>query len=234
MFVKPKSAGVGWPTPLRNFILTLLWRTTFSCCSILLTILAYDHTFVLRFYDAIPTPLRLCISVEKKKHPIWRPTDTILYSGHPCTRRKMISMATTYITSVSQSVSQWHDNTIIGWSFRPAKITVKKAQGKAVKCAKTTVGSLSNPITPLSHGVDNFVGVLSYIRTKKGMKLRILCPSNGYSTLSWVRMCDPKSDHHPITKPEKTQICYLYLNHSFLEGPFLKPISAFYNVNWDA
>ena len=41
-------------------------------------------------------------------------------------------------------------------------------------------------------------------------------------------------DHHPITNPEKTQICYLYLNHSFLEGPFLKPISAFYNVNWDA
>ena len=56
MFVKPKSAGVAWPTPLRNFILTLLWRTTFSCCSILLTILAYVHTFVLRFYDAIPTP----------------------------------------------------------------------------------------------------------------------------------------------------------------------------------
>ena len=25
-----------------------------------------------------------------------------------------------------------------------------------------------------------------------------------------------------ITKPEKTQICYLYLNHSFLEGPFFK------------
>ena len=65
MFVKPKSAGVAWPTPLRNFILTLLWRTTFSCCSILLTILAYVHTFVLRFYDAIPTPLRLCISVAK-------------------------------------------------------------------------------------------------------------------------------------------------------------------------
>ena len=69
MFVKPKSAGVGWPTPLRNFILTLLWRTTFSCCSILLTILAYVHTFVLLFYDAIPTPPRLCISVEKKSTP---------------------------------------------------------------------------------------------------------------------------------------------------------------------
>ena len=69
MFVKPKSAGVGWPTPLRNFILTLLWRTTFSCCSILLTILAYVHTFVLRFYDAIPTPPRDCASVLKKKAP---------------------------------------------------------------------------------------------------------------------------------------------------------------------
>ena len=71
MFVKPKSAGVGWPTPLRNFILTLLWRTTFSCCSILLTILAYVHTFVLLFYDAIPTPPppRDCASVLKKKAP---------------------------------------------------------------------------------------------------------------------------------------------------------------------
>ena len=72
MFVKPKSAGVGWPTPLRNFILTLLWRTTFSCCSILLTILAYVHTFVLRFYDAIPTPPRDCADadcVEKKSTP---------------------------------------------------------------------------------------------------------------------------------------------------------------------
>ena len=33
---------------------------------------------------------------------------------------------------------------------------------------------------------------------------------------------------------QRRRICYLYLNHSFLEGPFLKPISAFYNVNWDA
>ena len=99
MFVKPKSAGVAWPTPLRNFILTLLWRTTFSCCSILLTILAYVHTFVLRFYDAIPTPPD-CASVLPKMHPVWRPTDTILYSGNPCTRRKMISMATTYISNL--------------------------------------------------------------------------------------------------------------------------------------
>ena len=54
------------------------------------------------------------------------------------------------------------------------------------------------------------------------------------STQLWVGYgCAAQSfDHHPITKPEKTQICYLYQNHSFLEGPFLKPISAFYNVNW--
>ena len=38
-----------------------------------------------------------CASVLPKMHPVWRPTDTILYSGNPCTRRKMISMATTYI-----------------------------------------------------------------------------------------------------------------------------------------
>ena len=51
-------------------------------------------------------------------------------------------------------------------------------------------------------------------------------------TQLWVGYgCAARSfDHHPITKPEKTQICYLYQNHSFLEGPFLKPISAFYNV----
>ena len=44
----------------------------------------------------------------------------------------------------------------------------------------------------------------------------------------------PRSfDHHPITKPEKTQISNLYLNHLFLEGPFLKPRNTFYYVNWD-
>ena len=63
-------------------------------------------------------------------------------------------------------------------------------------------------------------------------------PSNsrGGGTQLWVGYgCAARSfDHHPITKPEKTQICYLYQNLSFLEGPFLKPNSAFYNVNWDA
>ena len=41
-----------------------------------------------------------CASVLPKMHPVWRPTDTILYSGNPCTRRKMISMATTYISNL--------------------------------------------------------------------------------------------------------------------------------------
>ena len=55
-------------------------------------------------------------------------------------------------------------------------------------------------------------------------------------TQLWVEYgCAARSfDHHPITKPEKTQICNLYLNHLFLEGPFLKPISTFCHVNWDA
>ena len=44
----------------------------------------------------------------------------------------------------------------------------------------------------------------------------------------------PGFKHHPITKPEKTKICNLCLNHLFLEGPFSKPISTFYHVNWDA
>ena len=34
-------------------------------------------------------------------------------------------------------------------------------------------------------------------------------------------------DHHPITKPEKTQICDLCLNHLFREGSYFKPISTF-------
>ena len=41
-------------------------------------------------------------------------------------------------------------------------------------------------------------------------------------------------DHHPITKPEKTQIRDLCLNHLFREGPFFKPISTFYHLNWYA
>ena len=55
-------------------------------------------------------------------------------------------------------------------------------------------------------------------------------------TQLWVGYgCAARSfdDHHPITKPEKTQICNLYLNHLFLEGYFLKPSSTFYHVNWD-
>ena len=37
-------------------------------------------------------------------------------------------------------------------------------------------------------------------------------------TQLWVGYgCAARSfEHHPITKPEKTQICYLYQNHSFL------------------
>ena len=57
----------------------------------------------------------------------------------------------------------------------------------------------------------------------------------GGGTQLWVGYgCAARSfDHHPITKPEKTQICNLYQNHLFLEGPFLKPSSTFYYVNWD-
>ena len=57
----------------------------------------------------------------------------------------------------------------------------------------------------------------------------------GGGTQLWVGYgCAARSfDHHPTTKPEKTQICNLYLNHLFLEGPFLKPSSTFYYVNWD-
>ena len=53
----------------------------------------------------------------------------------------------------------------------------------------------------------------------------------GDSTLR-ARMSGPK--FHPVTKSEKTQIWNLCLNHLFLEAPFLKPISTFYHVNWDA
>ena len=54
-------------------------------------------------------------------------------------------------------------------------------------------------------------------------------------TQLWVGYgCVARSFNHPITKPEKMQICNLCLNHLLLEGPFFKPISAFYHVNWDA
>ena len=56
------------------------------------------------------------------------------------------------------------------------------------------------------------------------------------STQTWVGYgCAAHSfDHHPITKPEKMQICNLCLNHMFLEGPFFKPTSTFCHVNLDA
>ena len=56
----------------------------------------------------------------------------------------------------------------------------------------------------------------------------------GYSTLSWVRMCGPKFRPPPYNKTREDANLLPISNHSFLEGPFLKPISAFYNVNWDA
>ena len=37
----------------------------------------------------------------------------------------------------------------------------------------------------------------------------------------------PEDSTTTITKPEKTQICNLCLNHLFFEGPILKPISTF-------
>ena len=62
--------------------------------------------------------------------------------------------------------------------------------------------------------------------------------TRGRGTQLWVGYgCAARSfDHHPcdpVTKPEKMQICNLCLNHLFLEGPFLKPSSTFYHVNWD-
>ena len=51
----------------------------------------------------------------------------------------------------------------------------------------------------------------------------------GGGTQLWVGYgCAARSfDHHPITKPEKTQICYLYKNHSFLEGALFKTNQCF-------
>ena len=52
----------------------------------------------------------------------------------------------------------------------------------------------------------------------------------------WVGYGSPAQsfNHHPITKPEKTKICNLCLNHLFLGLFFFKQISTFYHVNWDA
>ena len=41
-------------------------------------------------------------------------------------------------------------------------------------------------------------------------------------------------DHHPISKPEKAKVCNPCVENLFLEGSFLKPISTFYHVTWDA
>ena len=64
-------------------------------------------------------------------------------------------------------------------------------------------------------------------------------PGGGVTQI-WVGYGCPAQNfnHHSITKPEKTKICNLCLNHLFLdhvERPFfLKQIGAFYHVNWDA
>ena len=68
----------------------------------------------------------------------------------------------------------------------------------------------------------------------KTWKSQIYYPGGG--TQLWVGYgCAARSfDHNPISKPEKAQIRNLCPNHFFLEGPFLKPISSFDHVNWDA
>ena len=72
--------------------------------------------------------------------------------------------------------------------------------------------------------------VLKNVNTPGGTQL---CVGYGCAARSF--------DHHPITKPEKTQICnvclktfFLLLLLFFVKGPFFKPISTFYHVNWDA
>ena len=104
------------------------------------------------------------------------------------------------------------------------------------------LNSLFSIFTPLSALIKFTITCIFYLfptnSTTFGLSKtgtdQVLDPGGG--TQLWVGYgCAARSfDHHPITKPEKTQICYLYQNHSFLGGPFLKPISAFYNVNWDA
>ena len=61
----------------------------------------------------------------------------------------------------------------------------------------------------------------------KVQKIILLLPRGG--TQLWVEF-----NHHPITEPEMMQICDLCLKHLFLEGPYFKPISTFYLVNWRA
>ena len=103
----------------------------------------------------------------------------------------------------------WEDRVIIFWPWPlPVALVVSR-------CTPL----YTSPNISFYEGLRNFQG----LRARGGTQLWV-----GYG-------CAARSfDHHPITKPEKTQICYLYKNHSFLEGPFLKPISAFCNVNWDA
>ena len=114
----------------------------------------------------------------------------------------------------------------VGSSFykQPVNISGRSGQKIFVCCYK------KNCLGPLYQTI-----LCCHLESPIPCKLSCPPPPRGGTQL-WVGYgCAARSfDHHPITKPEKTQICYLYQNHSFFEGPFLKPISAFYNVNWDA
>ena len=79
-----------------------------------------------------------------------------------------------------------------------------------------------------------FMDFVKLAQFPENLEITNILPLGG--TQLWVGYgCAARSfDHHPITKPEKAQIRNLCLNHLFLEGPFLKPISSFYHINWDA
>ena len=93
--------------------------------------------------------------------------------------------------------------------------------------------SVNTDTCTLKQSILLFVGFKNY---KHDFYIFTLCCMPGGGTQLWVGYgCAARSfDHHPITKPEKMQICNLYPNLLFLEGPFFKQISTFYHVNWDA
>ena len=84
--------------------------------------------------------------------------------------------------------------------------------------------SYTNPL-PEIHGSSPTRAVETILNTMHGC-VSIHQTRGGGTQILVGYGCPARSfNHHPITKPERTKICNLCLNHMFLEGSFFKPIS---------
>ena len=129
-----------------------------------------------------------------------------------------------YLIYIFVSTETVHDSYNLG--------QIKTLKGlRLQKCMVFKICWKSLPLQPISW---LYLIADSSVWTVKFTCLEGLKFPGGYSTLSWVRMCGPKFRPPPYNKTREDTNFLPISNHSFLEGPFLKPISAFYNINWDA